>query len=216
MDEQAADSTASEGTAGETTAKSPGTLNPPWPSFGAQASDAGLNDPDSVGAAVHGTAGEPAGAEQASQAPGGGQAGEPGSEETGERAGEQAGQPHAFGPADVVVVKASTVGQLDADRADGAGAMTRQPAGAAGQPGRAVGGHQERWRSIQAAFVDDPRHSVSEAADLVAEAVGTLVVRAKERERALRNEWDTDGADTEALRTALMRYRSFLEELPVL
>jgi hypothetical protein len=94
-----------------------------------------------------------------------------------------------------------------------------EPGPAAGsQPARAGGlaARNERWRSIQSSFVDDPRSSVAAAADLAAEVVGELVASAQERERALRGEWDRDGVDTEDLRNALRSYRSFLERLPAL
>ena len=71
----------------------------------------------------------------------------------------------------------------------------------------------ERWAAIQSTFVDDPHGSVAAAADLVAEAIGTLVAGAQERERGLRGEWDRDGVDTEGLRTALRDYRGFLDRL---
>ncbi len=65
----------------ESTAKAPGTLNTPWPSFGAQASDAGLNDPDDRQSSAERAHGEPD--------------------------DEDAEQPD-FGPDDVVIIKAST------------------------------------------------------------------------------------------------------------
>jgi hypothetical protein len=72
---------------------------------------------------------------------------------------------------------------------------------------------REQWTAIQSGFVDDPRASVVAAADLVTEAIGTFVARAKERERGLRGEWDRDGVDTEGLRHALRNYRAFLDRL---
>jgi hypothetical protein len=71
----------------------------------------------------------------------------------------------------------------------------------------------ERWAAIQSTFVDDPRGSVTAAADLVGEAIGTLVANAKQRERGLRGEWDRDGVDTEGLRQALRNYRGFLDRI---
>lgn len=74
----------------------------------------------------------------------------------------------------------------------------------------------DRWTAIQSTFVDDPRASVVAAADLVTEAIETLVSAARERERGLRSEWDRDGADTEDLRNALRDYRGFLDHLATL
>ena len=75
---------------------------------------------------------------------------------------------------------------------------------------------QERWLAIQSDFVDDPRRSVAAAAELVTEAIDTLVKDIKERDARLRGTWDTNGADTEVLRNALRDYRSFLDRLVAL
>ena len=75
---------------------------------------------------------------------------------------------------------------------------------------------QERWLAIQSDFVDDPRRSVASAADLVTEAINTLVAEIKERDASLRGTWDSSDADTEVLRNALRDYRSFLDRLVAL
>jgi hypothetical protein len=74
----------------------------------------------------------------------------------------------------------------------------------------------DRFTAIQSTFVDDPRGSVAAAAELVTEAIETVVSAARERERGLRNEWDRDGADTEDLCNALRDYRGFLDHLATL
>jgi hypothetical protein len=71
----------------------------------------------------------------------------------------------------------------------------------------------EQWAAIQSTFVDDPRGSVAAAAEFVTETIAALVASAKERERALRGEWDRDGVDTEGLRNALRSYRGLLDRL---
>jgi hypothetical protein len=71
----------------------------------------------------------------------------------------------------------------------------------------------QRWSVIQASFVDDPQGSVTAAAELVTETIGTLVASAQERERGLRGEWDREGIDTEGLRNVLRSYRRFLDQL---
>jgi hypothetical protein len=71
----------------------------------------------------------------------------------------------------------------------------------------------EQWAAIQSTFVDDPRASVSAAAEFVTETIAAMVASAQERERALRGEWDRDGVDTEGLRNALRSYRGLLEGL---
>jgi hypothetical protein len=74
----------------------------------------------------------------------------------------------------------------------------------------------ERWAAIQSTFVDDPRGSVTSAAEMVTEVIATVVASAQERESALRGEWDRDGADTESLRNALRSYRALLDQLAAL
>jgi hypothetical protein len=74
----------------------------------------------------------------------------------------------------------------------------------------------ERWAAIQSTFVDDPRGSVTSAADMMTEVIATVVASAKERESGLRGEWDRDGVDTEGLRNALRSYRSLLDQLVAL
>jgi len=74
----------------------------------------------------------------------------------------------------------------------------------------------ERWAAIQSTFVDDPRGSVTSAADMVTEVIATVVASAAERESGVRAEWDRDGVDTEGLRNALRSYRSLLDQLATL
>ncbi|MGD0934445.1 MAG: hypothetical protein ABR922_07710 [Streptosporangiaceae bacterium] len=116
------------------------------------------------------------------------------------------------------------------------GAHAAPPAGAhaappAGTPGNAAGadaafaaagaafvidadGYRASWVRIQSGFVDDPRGSVTEAAELITQIASTLVSAVQERERTLRGAWDGSGdADTENLRNALRDYRSFFERL---
>jgi hypothetical protein len=83
------------------------------------------------------------------------------------------------------------------------------PADMAGDPEQL----HERWAAIQSTFVDDPHGSVAAAADLVTEAIATLVTSVEEQERGLRGEWDHDGVDTEGLRNALRGYRGLLDRL---
>jgi len=123
----------------------------------------------------------------------------------------------AAGPADDrrVVDTAEDMPVVAADRvrAETAGGQHESPrmdlAGDAGLM-------RERWVTIQSGFVDDPRASVLAAADLVSEAISTLVSTAQERERGLRAEWDRDGVDTEGLRHTLRNYRNFLDRLVTL
>jgi hypothetical protein len=71
-----------------------------------------------------------------------------------------------------------------------------------------------RWSDVQASFVDEPRQAVEQADSLVAEVMQRLAhVFADERQR-LEQQWDRDGeTNTEELRLALQRYRSFFDRL---
>lgn len=71
-----------------------------------------------------------------------------------------------------------------------------------------------RWDAIQVGFVDEPRRSVEQADNLVAETMKRLAeIFADERGR-MEHDWDR-GADvsTEDLRVVLQRYRSFFGRL---
>lgn len=63
------------------------------------------------------------------------------------------------------------------------------------------------WSEILVAFVDDPRASVKMAADVVDEAIEEFVDSVRARQRDLTATWQSAGADTEQLRTALREYR---------
>jgi hypothetical protein len=74
---------------------------------------------------------------------------------------------------------------------------------------------RRRWGDVQTSFVDEPRRAVEQADALVAEVMQRLAqVFADERSR-LEQQWDREGGstDTEALRQALRRYRSFFDRL---
>lgn len=73
---------------------------------------------------------------------------------------------------------------------------------------------RDRWHSIQAGFVDEPRKAVEDADGLVASAMKRLAeIFASERDR-LESQWDRgDDVSTEDLRVALRRYRSFFDRL---
>lgn len=71
-----------------------------------------------------------------------------------------------------------------------------------------------RWGNLQVGFVDEPRHAVEQADQLVSEAIRELATQfASEREK-LEKQWHA-GSDvsTEDLRLAFQRYRSFFERL---
>ena len=71
----------------------------------------------------------------------------------------------------------------------------------------------QRWSEIMVAFVDDPRGSVKMAADAVDEAIEEFVDSVRARQRDLTATWQSAGADTEQLRTALREYRKLGQQV---
>ena len=73
---------------------------------------------------------------------------------------------------------------------------------------------QSRWETIQTGFVDDPRQTVEQADELVANVMQRLAEGfAAERER-LEQQWGRgEDVSTEDLRIALQRYRGFFQRL---
>jgi hypothetical protein len=71
-----------------------------------------------------------------------------------------------------------------------------------------------QWLSIQSKFVDDPRASVKEADDLVANIVKSVTMGFSNRRVSLEQQWNSgENISTEDLRMALKQYRSFFERL---
>jgi hypothetical protein len=73
---------------------------------------------------------------------------------------------------------------------------------------------RQRWDTIQIGFVDDPRQAVQGADELVAQVMKSLAGSfAEQRERIEADIGRGGQADTENLRVALQRYRSFFQRL---
>lgn len=73
---------------------------------------------------------------------------------------------------------------------------------------------RERWMQVQAGFVDEPRHAVEQADELVAEAIKNLAQSFANARASLEQEWSRgEDVDTEDLRVALRRYRAFFSQL---
>ena len=71
-----------------------------------------------------------------------------------------------------------------------------------------------KWSDVQASFVDDPRSAVQQAHQLVSQVTTELTETFTRERSALESQWSGGGqADTEALRVALQRYRSFFNRL---
>jgi hypothetical protein len=70
------------------------------------------------------------------------------------------------------------------------------------------------WERVQVGFVDEPRRSVQQADQLVAEVMRELAESFAQARSTLESEWDRgEDVSTEDLRLALQRYRSFFQRL---
>lgn len=73
---------------------------------------------------------------------------------------------------------------------------------------------ERRWHQVQVAFVDEPRAAVEQADELVAELMRHLAETFADERSRLDAAWSAgENVDTEALRVALTRYRSFFHRL---
>lgn len=73
---------------------------------------------------------------------------------------------------------------------------------------------RSRWQVIQGKFVDDPRDSVKQADDLVADIIKSVTMSFSDRRMSLEKQWNSgQNVSTEDMRQALKRYRSFFERL---
>jgi hypothetical protein len=71
-----------------------------------------------------------------------------------------------------------------------------------------------RWMAIQSKFVDDPRESVKQADDLVADIIKNVTMSFADRRITLEKQWNSgENISTEDMRLALKRYRAFFERL---
>lgn len=106
---------------------------------------------------------------------------------------------------DTMATASAATGQATAASADGSAPLF--PTGEAE-------GFRSRWQDVQTGFVDEPRNAVEQADGLVAEMMKRLAqVFADERSK-LEEQWSRgDDIDTEDLRQALRRYRSFFDRL---
>ena len=79
-------------------------------------------------------------------------------------------------------------------------------------PSADVDGFRQRWDTLQAGFVDDPKAAADQAEALVSE----LVNRVSRRHQELRDELGSradGGDDTETMRLAIRQYRAFFHSL---
>lgn len=68
---------------------------------------------------------------------------------------------------------------------------------------------RDRWRELQAGFVDDPAQAVRGADELVDEIMRELA----ERRQHLEGQWRDGPGDTEELRVVIREYRAFFNQL---
>lgn len=110
--------------------------------------------------------------------------------------------------------------QLVATRTAPQQPVPRKPADSpSSEPTRLFAGSEaerfrDRWVTIQAGFVDEPRRSVEQADTLVAEVTQRIAQVFADERSQLEKQWDVEGdIDTEQLRVALRRYRLFFDRL---
>lgn len=114
-----------------------------------------------------------------------------------------------------------TIGEPVTQPAAGTAAVGTGAADAAAPPDEAgflpddrMASLRRQWSDVQAGFVDDPQNAVQRAHGLVTELVDTLVQTFSQERTTLESQWRGGGsADTETLRVALQRYRSFFNRL---
>jgi len=128
-------------------------------------------------------------------------------DEAGEPATTEAPEPAVMEPAVAPESAVTEAGEPAAELHEPSVAESPEPVpGRTGQPvGETI--TPQHWSEILVAFVDDPRGSVKMAADAVDEAIEEFVDSVRARQRDLTATWQSAGADTEQLRTALREYR---------
>jgi hypothetical protein len=77
-----------------------------------------------------------------------------------------------------------------------------------------LGDFRSQWIKVQTGFVDEPRRTVQDADQLVANVMQKLAQGFANERSGLEQQWDRgDNVSTEDLRIALQRYRSFFDRL---
>jgi hypothetical protein len=88
------------------------------------------------------------------------------------------------------------------------------PAEHALMPKRQTEDMRERWKTIQASFVDEPRKAVQEADQLVKSAIQQLEEVFREQRTQMEQMWSGgNDVSTEDLRMSFQRYRTFFDRL---
>ena len=104
--------------------------------------------------------------------------------------------------------------RIEPEGASGPGASTPWSAHAGLLPDDELVIYQERWDELQVRFIDEPRHSVRQADDLVGEVTRQIVERFTHGRDDFEQRWESgDEPTTEELRQALQRYRDYFRRL---
>ncbi len=69
-----------------------------------------------------------------------------------------------------------------------------------------------RWHTVQAEFVEDPRHAVGEAGNLMAELMDHIAKNLRQRGTDLGKNRDGE-TDTEAMRLEMRRYKELMNRM---
>ena len=93
--------------------------------------------------------------------------------------------------------------------ADGSAESDREPL----VPQQRATEYSRRWDAVKGGFVDEPRQSIAEADQIVAELLEELQTLFHEQRRDIEQGIDADSTSTEDLRLALRRYSSFFARL---
>jgi hypothetical protein len=81
-------------------------------------------------------------------------------------------------------------------------------------PNDELSNFRTRWNEVQTSFVDEPRHAVEQADNLVANVVKRVAEQFAAERAKLEDQWGKgDNVSTEDLRQSLKRYRSFFDRL---
>src|SRR5258705_2012794 len=81
-------------------------------------------------------------------------------------------------------------------------------------PKRQTEAMRERWKAIQASFVDEPRKAVQDADELVESTVQHIEEVFRSQRSQMEQQWSGGkDASTEDLRLSLQRYRTFFDRL---
>ncbi len=73
--------------------------------------------------------------------------------------------------------------------------------------------YRARWQVVQGNFIDAPRDAVTDADAMVGEVLAHVGATFAGQRKALEQGWADDASDTEELRIALRRYRTFFDRL---